>query len=154
MVDRCNLQCGAAGCNSAGPPDAAACRHYTDVVLVCVLALCTLQLDAIHGVYLGISLFMFRQAAWVPLPASGGPVPKPGSSHGLICRRRADLAHRRNRLFVWLPLYNFLVMLAVLAYQSPWEQLLDRPTISAWVWAHAQLLQALPDCVGHTALQP
>ena len=52
---------------------------------------------------------------------------------GLLCRRRSDLAQKRNRLFGWLPLLNFLVMLAVLAYQSPWESLLHHTDISAWV---------------------
>lgn len=48
-------------------------------------------------------------------------------------RRRSNLAQRRNRLFVWLPLYNFLVLTAVLTYQSPWELLAHRTKISAWV---------------------
>lgn len=73
------------------------CRHYTDVVLVAVVALCTLENDVIHAAYLAIALLLFR--------------------------RRDVLRTERQTLFRWLPLYNFAVMLLTLLYQSPFEDL-------------------------------
>lgn len=35
-------------------------RHYTDVLLTLVLGVCTLQLDAVHAVYLALALLFFR----------------------------------------------------------------------------------------------
>jgi len=69
-------------------------RHYMDVVLVAVVALCTVENDVIHAAYLAIALLLFR--------------------------RRDTLRHRGNTLFRWLPAYNFAVMLLTLAYQAPW----------------------------------
>lgn len=73
------------------------CRHYTDVVLVAVVALCTLENDVIHAAYLAIALLLFR--------------------------RRDVLRTERQTLFRWLPLYNFAVMLLTLLYQSPFEDI-------------------------------
>jgi hypothetical protein len=36
-------------------------RHYTDVVLVAVVVLCTLENDVIHAAYLAIALLLFRR---------------------------------------------------------------------------------------------
>ncbi len=36
-------------------------RHYTDVVLVAVVALCTLENDVIHAGYLALALLFFRR---------------------------------------------------------------------------------------------
>ncbi len=65
-----------------------------DVVLVAVVALCTVENDVIHAAYLAIALLLFR--------------------------RRDTLRSKGNRLFRWLPSYNFAVMLLTLAYQAPW----------------------------------
>lgn len=73
------------------------CRHYTDVVLVAVVALCTLENDVIHAAYLAIALLLFR--------------------------RRDVLRTERQTLFRWLPLYNFAVMLLTLLYQSPFDDI-------------------------------
>lgn len=35
-------------------------RHYTDLVLVAVVALCTLENDVIHAAYLALALLFFR----------------------------------------------------------------------------------------------
>ena len=37
------------------------CRHYTDVVLIAVVALCTLENDVIHAGYLALALLFFRR---------------------------------------------------------------------------------------------
>ena len=37
------------------------CRHYTDVLLVAVVALCTLENDVIHAGYLALALLFFRR---------------------------------------------------------------------------------------------
>lgn len=71
-----------------------------DVVLVAVVALCTVENDVIHAAYLAIALLLFRQ--------------------------RDTLRFGGNRLFKWLPLYNFLVMLITLAYQAPWPELFGK----------------------------
>ena len=71
------------------------CRHYSDAVLVAVIALCTLENDVIHAGYLALALYFFRQ--------------------------RESL--RTSALFRWLPLYNFGVMLLSLAYQAPLQAL-------------------------------
>lgn len=36
-------------------------RHYTDVVLVAVVALCTLENDVIHAGYFALALLFFRR---------------------------------------------------------------------------------------------
>jgi len=69
-------------------------RHYMDIVLIAVVALCTVENDVIHAAYLAIALLLFR--------------------------RRDTLRSEGNRLFRWLPIYNFAVMLVTLAYQAPW----------------------------------
>ncbi|GAB4823805.1 hypothetical protein N2152v2_010851 [Parachlorella kessleri] len=74
-------------------------RHYLDVVLVAVVALCTLENDIIHAGYLAIALFFFRG--------------------------RIHLRTQRNRLFWWLPFFNFVVMLVTLIYQAPFEEIFD-----------------------------
>ncbi len=71
------------------------CRHYSDAVLVAVIALCTLENDVIHAGYLALALYFFRQRESLRTPA----------------------------LFRWLPLYNFGVMLLSLAYQAPMQNL-------------------------------
>ncbi len=71
------------------------CRHYSDAVLVAVIALCTLENDVIHAGYLALALYFFRQRESLRTPA----------------------------LFRWLPLYNFGVMLLSLAYQAPLQNL-------------------------------
>ena len=71
------------------------CRHYSDAVLVAVIALCTLENDVIHAGYLALALYFFRHRESLRTPA----------------------------LFRWLPLYNFGVMLLSLAYQAPLQQL-------------------------------
>ncbi|KAK9824077.1 hypothetical protein WJX72_007565 [[Myrmecia] bisecta] len=72
-------------------------RHYTDIVLIAVVALCTLENDVIHATYLAIALYFFR--------------------------RRESLRVKRNALFRWLPIYNMAVMVLTLAYQSPFENI-------------------------------
>lgn len=76
-----------------------ACRHYTDVLLIAVIALCTVENDVIHAAYLALALLLFR--------------------------RRDALRTERQSLFKWLPLYNFLVMLITLAYQAPFNSSWD-----------------------------
>ena len=71
------------------------CRHYSDAVLVAVIALCTLENDVIHAGYLALALYFFRHRESLRSPA----------------------------LFRWLPLYNFAVMLISLAYQAPLQNL-------------------------------
>jgi len=71
------------------------CRHYSDAVLVAVIALCTLENDVIHAGYLALALYFFRHRESLCTPA----------------------------LFRWLPLYNFGVMLLSLAYQAPLQNL-------------------------------
>ena len=36
-------------------------RHYTDLVLIAVVALCTLENDVIHAGYLALALLFFRR---------------------------------------------------------------------------------------------
>jgi hypothetical protein len=76
-------------------------RRSLDILLVAVVALCTLDNDIIHAGYLALALFFFRS--------------------------RVKLRVRRNSLFAWLPLYNFAVMAIVLAYQAPFEDVWDWP---------------------------
>lgn len=76
-------------------------RRYLDVVLVLVVALCTLENDIIHAGYLALALLFFRA--------------------------RIQLRSERNALFFWLPLYNFIVMAALLLYQAPFELVWDIP---------------------------
>lgn len=76
-------------------------RRSLDILLVAVVALCTLDNDIIHAGYLALALFFFRS--------------------------RVNLRARRNSLFAWLPLYNFAVMAIVLAYQAPFEDVWDWP---------------------------
>ena len=64
-----------------------------DIVLIAVVALCTAENDVIHAAYLALALLLFR--------------------------RRDTLRAEGNRLFKWLPIYNFIVMLITLAYQAP-----------------------------------
>jgi hypothetical protein len=97
------------------------CRHYTDMVLVAVVALCTLENDVIHAAYLAIALLLFR--------------------------RRDVLRSERQALFRWLPLYNFAVMLLTLLYQSPFEDIwghtLGPSLVSCQVSCPAQHVQPL-----------
>ena len=75
------------------------CRHYTDLLLIAVVGLCTVENDVIHAAYLALALLLFR--------------------------RRDALRTERQHLFKWLPLYNFLVMLITLAYQAPFNSRWD-----------------------------
>lgn len=70
------------------------------MLLVAVVALCTVENDVIHAAYLAIALLLFR--------------------------RRDTLRSERGVLFKWLPLYNFLVMAVTLAYQAPFNATWDR----------------------------
>lgn len=81
------------------PAVSAGCRHYTDLLLIAVVALCTVENDVIHAAYLALALLLFR--------------------------RRDALRRERQHLFKWLPLYNFLVMLVTLAYQAPFNSAWD-----------------------------
>lgn len=36
-------------------------RHYLDFLLVCVVALCTLENDLLHTLYLALALYFFRR---------------------------------------------------------------------------------------------
>ena len=69
------------------------CRHSIEVVLVAVVALCTLENDVIHAAYLAVVLLLFR--------------------------RRDALRLEGNRLFRLLSICNFAVMLMTLLYQAP-----------------------------------
>ncbi len=60
-------------------------------VQVCMVAVCTYQKDVVHAGYLAIALLFFRQRSQLMVPG--------------------------NRLFPWLPAFNFLVMLLMVAYQ-------------------------------------
>ncbi len=96
----------------------ACCRHYTDLLLIAVVALCTVENDVIHAAYLAIALLLFR--------------------------RRDALRTERQGLFKWLPLYNFLVMLITLAYQAPFNSTWDsslRPYLVSMMSAQ----KGLPD---------
>ena len=64
-----------------------------DVVLVLVVALCTLETDIIHAVYLALALLLFRQ--------------------------RDVVRNVGNGMFVWLVACNFAVNLAKIMYQAP-----------------------------------
>lgn len=70
-----------------------------DVVLIAVVALCTVENDVIHAAYLAIALLFFR--------------------------RRDALRREGNKWFRWLPTYNFLVMLITLIYQAPWPAIFE-----------------------------
>ncbi len=87
-------------------------RHYTDMVLVAVVALCTLENDVIHAAYLALALLLFR--------------------------RRDALRLQGGRLFRWLPAYNFAVMLLTLLYQAPFEDVWGRPYGPRLVRCHAR----------------
>ena len=71
------------------------CRHYTDAVLITVVALCALENDVIHAGYLALALLLFR--------------------------RRETLRVERSKLFKWMAIYNFAVMALTLAFQAPFE---------------------------------
>lgn len=71
------------------------CRHYTDAVLITVVALCALENDVIHAGYLALALLLFR--------------------------RRETLRMERSRLFKWMAIYNFAVIVLTLAFQAPFE---------------------------------
>lgn len=70
-------------------------RHYTDAVLITVVALCALENDVIHAGYLALALLLFR--------------------------RRETLRLERSRLFKWMAIYNFAVIVLTLAFQAPFE---------------------------------
>ena len=70
-----------------------------DIVLIAVVALCTVENDVIHAAYLAIALLLFR--------------------------RRDALRFEGNKWFKWLPVYNFIVMLITLIYQAPWPSILE-----------------------------
>lgn len=68
-------------------------RWHLDFVLILVVVVCILDNDIMHAGYLAISFYFFRH--------------------------RIELRYERNRLFRWLPLYNFCVMAVTVLYQIP-----------------------------------
>ena len=72
-------------------------RYHIDLVLIAVVALCSIDDDFIHGGYLALSLFYFRS--------------------------KINLRRGRNDLFKWLPIYNMTVIIITTIYQSPFEAL-------------------------------
>ena len=70
-------------------------RWHLDFVLISVVVACILDNNVMHAGYLAMSFYFFRH--------------------------RIRLRHERNRLFKWLPLYNFLVMTITILYQIPLE---------------------------------
>jgi hypothetical protein len=101
-------------------------KHSVDMVLVAVVALCSLQRDIIHAGYLAIALLLFRKRL----------------------ESRAPGAH----MFTWLPAFNFLVMVAALAYQAPLELLLG-PQYAQACSSKAGPGCALPYLLGFCKLQ-
>jgi hypothetical protein len=112
------------------------CRHYTDVVLIAVVALCTLENDVIHAGYLALALLFFRRRDELRLQRNRcEDVPNRLQSPSALCFTSLKLAsiyqlidQQRSeaipcRMFKWLPVYNFLVMFVTLAYQAPFERL-------------------------------
>jgi hypothetical protein len=73
-------------------------RLSLDILMVVVVALCTVQRDLIHAGYLGLTLWLFR--------------------------RRQELRHEGNKLFLWLPFANLCVIILILLFQAPWQELL------------------------------
>jgi hypothetical protein len=70
-------------------------RWHLDFVLISVVVACILDNNVMHAGYLAMSFYFFRH--------------------------RIRLRYERNRLFKWLPLYNFLVMTITILYQIPLE---------------------------------
>jgi hypothetical protein len=112
------------------------CRHYTDVVLIAVVALCTLENDVIHAGYLALALLFFRRRDELRLQRNRchDAFNCLQSSSALCCtslqlaslHQLIDLQYPQTtfcRMFKWLPVYNFLVMFVTLAYQAPFERL-------------------------------
>ena len=60
-----------------------------------MVALCALENDVIHAGYLALALLLFR--------------------------RRETLRVERSKLFKWMAIYNFAVMVLTLAFQAPFE---------------------------------
>lgn len=81
-------------------------KHSLDLVLVCVAALCTMQKDLLHAVYLAITLVFFRQRHRL-MTATAADSSSSSSREWQLDRRQ----------FQWLPIFNFCVMLATLIYQ-------------------------------------
>lgn len=74
-------------------------RLSLDILLVLMVALCTIQRDFIHAAYLALTLWLFR--------------------------RREELRRQGNKLFFWLPASNLCVIILMLVFQAPWQELLD-----------------------------
>jgi hypothetical protein len=78
-------------------------RLSLDFLMVLMVALCTVQRDFIHAAYLALTLWLFR--------------------------RREELRKQGNKLFFWLPFANLCVIVLMLVFQAPWQELV------AW-WSH------------------
>lgn len=70
-------------------------KYSLDLVLVSVVVLCSMQKDVVHAGYLAVALVFFRQRRVLQ---------QPGYS-----------------LFLWLPVYNCIVIALTLAYQAPFQ---------------------------------
>ena len=111
------------------------CRHYTDVVLIAVVALCTLENDVIHAGYLALALLFFRRRDELRVQRNRcnvvsnclqsvqrhAPCTCQWTCTQQLLSRLVFVTHCR--MFKWLPVYNFLVMFVTLAYQAPFERL-------------------------------
>jgi hypothetical protein len=89
---------------------------------VCVAALCTLQKDLLHAGYLAITLLLFRQRHKLlkqPAAAAAAVVTNTASSsnNGPAAAGRGAGSSSSSDLLMWLPLFNFFVIAATLAYQ-------------------------------------
>jgi hypothetical protein len=74
-------------------------RLSLDILLVLMVALCTVQRDFIHAAYLALTLYLFRQ--------------------------RDALRQKGNELFFWLAFANLSVIILMLIFQAPWQEVLD-----------------------------
>lgn len=84
-------------------------RLSLDILMVLMVALCTVQRDFIHAAYLALTLWLFR--------------------------RREELRKQGNKLFFWLPFANLCVIILMLIFQAPWQELLD------WLSDHGAALR-------------
>lgn len=86
-----------------------------DIVLILVVALCTVETDIIHAIYLALALLLFR--------------------------RRDDVRTVGNQMFVWLIVCNFAVNLAKIVYQAPLQLLFS----DKWDFASSLVRILLPN---------
>lgn len=99
------------------------CRHSMDLVLVLVVALCSVETDIIHAVYLALALLLFR--------------------------RRDVVRAVGNGMFVWLVVCNFAVNLAKIVYQAPFPLLFkDQWDITADLVSCTSFQSAIIFCAG------